>query len=58
MATKEEPLFYVKQNAIFHRPVKKPNGNLSMGFCVCEVCDGVEPQEVCDLLNEGSKHAD
>lgn len=49
------PLFYVQGHAIFQRPVNSapPLRSVSMGFCVCEVCDGVDPDEVCKILNLG-----
>lgn len=46
------PLFYVKGNAVFQRPVQHGK-NVRMGFCVCEVMDGVDPAEVCAILNKG-----
>lgn len=46
------PLFYVKGQAIFQRPTRRGD-NVTMGFCVCEVCDGVDPAEVCAILNKG-----
>lgn len=48
-----EPLFYVKagSNVIFHRPVETKTG-VRLGFAVCKVCDGVDPADVCNLLNK------
>ena len=51
------PLLYVKGTTIFHRPVKTVTGT-SMGFAVCDVHDGVNPDEVCALLNRAEKPED
>jgi hypothetical protein len=48
------PLFYIKGNRIFQRPVRRDN-KTTMGFAVCEVCDGVDPLELCRLLNLAEK---
>ncbi len=48
-----EPLFYIDRgNEIRQRPVRRKSGT-TMGFVVCVVCDGVDPKEVCDILNKG-----
>lgn len=49
---KPEPLFYAKGNTVFQRPVKSERGT-RMGFAVCDVRDGVDPDEVCEILNKG-----
>lgn len=46
------PMFYVKGNAVFQRPVRGKKGT-TMGFCVCEVSAGVQPADVCAILNKG-----
>ena len=55
---KPKPLFFVKDDRIFHRPVKTAEGSMRLGFCVCIVVDGVDPDEVCAILNKGSPPAD
>lgn len=53
-----EPLYYVDRiNEIRQRPVKRSTGT-TMGFIVCIVQDGVDPQEVCDILNRGEPATD
>lgn len=47
-----EPLFYVKHGAVYQRPVRTER-DVSMGFRVCDVCAGVDPVEVCAILNRG-----
>lgn len=51
------PLFYVKGRVIYQRPVKSPPPlrSIALGFAVCEVCGGVDPDEVCRILNMGEK---
>lgn len=49
-----KPLFYVEHSMIFHRPVRSKTGT-TMGFRVCVVCDGVDPERVCYLLNLGEQ---
>lgn len=44
--------FYVKQGYIFKRPVRVGE-NITMGFPVCLVCDGVDAEQVCAILNRG-----
>lgn len=46
-------LYYVKGRAIFQRPTRTARGNTMMGFLVCDVHDGVDPEEVCAILNKG-----
>jgi|SRR6185369_2424106 len=49
-----KPLYYVKGDAIFQRPVRNhKTGSVRMGFRVCTVADGVDPVEVCTILNRG-----
>jgi hypothetical protein len=46
------PLFYVRGSIVFQRPVR--NGDrVRMGFPVCEVMDGVDPDVVCAIMNKG-----
>lgn len=47
-------LYYVKGSAVYQRPVRIAGGT-AMGFRVCEVSDGVDPAEVCRLLNMAEK---
>lgn len=48
------PLFYVKGARIFQRPVRDKTGTkVQMGFVICTVHDGVDPDEVCAVLNRG-----
>ena len=48
-----EPLYYVDRiNEIRQRPVRRKTGT-TMGFMVCTVADGIDPQELCDILNRG-----
>ena len=58
-ARKLKPLYYVKGNVVYQRPVehKRLNGsvNVSMGFAVCEVRDGVSPKAVAALLEKGAR---
>lgn len=49
-----EPLFYVRDRSIFQRPVRDGN-KTTMGFWVCEVADGVDPLELCAILNKGEQ---
>lgn len=51
MTRKPDPLFYVKDSTIFQRPVRSGTG-VRMGFAVCDVHDGVDPAEVCAMLNK------
>jgi hypothetical protein len=47
------PLFYTKgDDRIYQRPVKTERG-VQMGFAVCKVYDGIDPAEVCAILNRG-----
>lgn len=52
MSTAAEPLFYVKRQRIFQRPVRTATG-ATMGFHVCTVADGVDANAVCNILNKG-----
>jgi hypothetical protein len=45
------PFYYVRGDAIFHRPVQSDFG-ASMGFRVCIVSEGIDPAAVCALLNK------
>lgn len=47
-----DPLFYVKGDHIYQRPVRSKRG-FQMGFCVCVVEDGLDPVAVCEVLNKG-----
>lgn len=47
-----EPLFYVKANLIYQRPVTADD-RVTMGFVVCEVAEDVDPEMVCAILNKG-----
>lgn len=56
-----EPLYYVAEDGrtIFKRPVENvgPLGTVvsyTMGFRVCEVDEFVDPDMVCQMLNEAS----
>lgn len=45
--------YYAKHRAVYRAPLRSPTG-ISMGFCVCELCDGVDDdgaQEIADALN-------
>lgn len=44
------PLFYVSDNRVMQRSTKT-----TMGFLVCTVHDGVDPAEVCAILNRGEQ---
>lgn len=44
--------YYVRNGYIFKRPVRTDAG-VTMGFPVCLVCDGVEAEQVCAILNRG-----
>jgi hypothetical protein len=46
-----EPLFYAKDMVVYQRPVQKGT-SVTMGFAVCEVRDGVDPLELCAMLNK------
>lgn len=51
------PLYYVgkgrmDRKTIFQRPVRNDD-NIAMGFAVCDVRDGIDPAEVCAILNKG-----
>lgn len=46
-------LFYVKDRTIFQRPTRTSKGNTMMGFAVCDVRDGLNPNEVCNIMNRG-----
>lgn len=46
-------LYYVKGRDIFQRPTRTAKGNTMMGFAVCEVHYGVDPNDVCAILNKG-----
>jgi hypothetical protein len=54
----EEP-FYAHGMAVFKRPVHTAtaDGKTStvMGFRVCDVADGVQPEDVARYLNAGAK---
>lgn len=39
------PLFYVREDRVYQRPVRRHGGGTSMGFLVCNVADGVDPGE-------------
>lgn len=55
MKNEREPLFYIRDRHIFQRPVRNANGSVTMGFAVCEVCDGVDPLALCQLLNSAER---
>lgn len=46
------PLFYIKGSTIFQRPVRSGTGT-RLGFAVCDVRDGIDPVDVCAILNKG-----
>lgn len=50
----KEPLFYVSDNTIFQRLVRSEKG-VAIGFAVCEVCDDVDPDKICKILNKGKR---
>jgi len=49
------PLYYVRGDEIFQRPVRTSRNHISTGFRVCFVSDGVDPNDVCAILNKGEK---
>lgn len=55
MSEETKPLYYVSPrgagNVIFCRLVRTKKG-VRMGFAMCEVCDGVDANEVCAMLNK------
>jgi hypothetical protein len=49
-----KPLFYVRDDSIFRRPIER-KANVSMGFRVCTVANGVDPDELCAIMNRGGE---
>lgn len=52
MADKLKPLYYAKDMTVFKRAVQVSKSSVRMGFAVCEVRDGVNPEDVAALLNK------
>lgn len=50
-----KPLFYAARGTIFQRPIKTARGGVTLGFAVCDVRDGIDPNMVCAILNIGEK---
>jgi hypothetical protein len=55
----ENPLYYAADGYIWKRPVEK-DGNVSMGFRVCELSDSCKGQEekMAMMLNQAELHDD
>lgn len=55
----DKPLFHASGVAVFQRSITEPDEDnpgcfkMSMGFRVCDVCPGVDPEDVAKLLNRG-----
>jgi hypothetical protein len=55
---KAEPLFYVKGNVVFKRPVRRkvPGGtNITMGFPVCTASECVSADAIAAIFNENER---
>lgn len=55
---KAEPLYYVKGDVVFKRPIRRktPTGtNVSMGFPVCKASEYVSAEAIAAIFNENER---
>lgn len=47
--------YYAQGRSVFKAPLRKPSGNVSMGFRICDLADDISDegaQMIADALNE------
>lgn len=55
---KAEPLFYIKGDVVFKRPVRRktPSGtNITMGFAICTASEYVSAAAIAAIFNENER---
>jgi hypothetical protein len=56
--TKAEPLYYVKGNIVFKRPVRRKTAtgtNITVGFPVCTASEYVSAEDIAVIFNENER---